>query len=47
MTTQEKIIHKACGTESTKGEYSDGTVDYLCPKCDVTFLDNDEQTIIS
>lgn len=44
---KKKIIHKACGTKATKGVYKDGTVDYLCNKCNVTFLDNIKQTIIS
>lgn len=44
---KKEVIHKICGTLSTKGEYEDGVVDYLCPKCDLTFLDNEEQTIIS
>jgi hypothetical protein len=41
------IIHKICGTISTQGKYEDGVVDYLCKNCDVTFIDNEEQTIIS
>lgn len=43
----ETIIHKACGTPSTIGWYEDKVIDYLCPKCNVTFLNNEEQTVIS
>lgn len=41
------LIHISCGTVSSRGYYKDGVIDYLCPKCDVTFLNNEEQTIIS
>lgn len=46
-TDPTTIIHKECGTVATKGAYSDGVVDYLCPKCDVTFLNDEEQSVIS
>lgn len=47
LETKEAMIHRECGTLSTRGEYNDGTVDYYCKDCDVTFLDDAEQTIIS
>ncbi|MGI9118454.1 MAG: hypothetical protein ACR2IQ_02805 [Minisyncoccia bacterium] len=43
----ETIICKQCGSKATKGKYKDGVIDYLCAKCNITFLDNEEQTIIS
>ena len=44
---KNKITCKRCGNKATVGKYKDGVVDYLCKNCDITFLDNDEQTIIS
>ncbi len=42
------IKHKLCGTRSRIGTYpEDGVIDYHCKKCNVTFLNNEEQTIIS
>jgi len=43
----QTLIHKTCGCIATKGYYIDGTIDYYCKKCDVTFLNNKKQTIIS
>jgi len=44
---KEHVVHVACGTIATVGQYPDGEVDYLCPTCDVTFLDNEEQDVVS
>jgi len=46
-SNMEKIKCKRCGSMATKGEYEDGVIDYFCKKCDITFFDNEEQTIIS
>ena len=44
---KERIRCKRCGGWATRGEYKDGVEDYLCKECDMTFLDDEEQTVIS
>lgn len=41
------MIHAECGTPAIWGTYPDGSSDWRCPRCDVTFLDDPVQTIIS
>lgn len=47
LSMDEKIKCLRCGGEATSGEYEDGMKDYFCEKCDITFLDDEEQTVVS